>query len=162
MWKNEFFAKTCSLTGEFKSICGKWEWNFQSEKQKYYVKTIQRGREGRGKFVHLQEEPRMGDLPPKNIERGRNSSLWVTSSHRQHSNWGAMLGFGNLWFYTFKNNLCLEKSYLVYLVKKLQQSIHKMWKNSNMISQLNQWKLCPRYPHLVHNLSCWWQHKSCY
>ena len=71
-------------------------------------------------------------------------------------------GFGNLWFYTFIKDLCLEKCYSIYLVKIIQQSIHKMWKNNNIILQLNQWKLCVGYPQTVHDPSCCWQHKSCY
>ena len=39
-------------------------------------------------------------------------------------------------FTPLKRIFCLEKCYLIYLVKIIQQSIHKMWKNSNMISQL--------------------------
>ena len=73
-----------------------------------------------------------------------------------------LFGFGNSWFYTFKKDLCLEQCYLIYLVKIIQQSIYKMWKNNNIISQLNQWKLCVGYPQTVHHPSCCWQHKSCY
>ena len=73
-----------------------------------------------------------------------------------------LVGFGNLWFYTFKKDICSEKCYLIYLVKIIQQSIRKIWKNNNIISQLNQWKLCVVYPQTVHDPSCCWQHKSCY
>ena len=72
-----------------------------------------------------------------------------------------LFGFGNLWFYTFIKDICLEKCYSIYPVKIVQQSIQNMWKN-NIILQLNQWKLCVGYPQTVHDPSCCWQHKSCY
>ena len=103
----------------------------------------------------------------KNIERGRNSSCYIALCAKSVGNFTTvtdrqLVGFGNLWFYTFIKDICLEKCYSIYLVKIIQQSIHKMWKNNNIILQLNQWKLCVGYPQTVHDPSCCWQHKSCY
>ena len=84
------------------------------------------------------------------------------SSITQEGNWEAILGFCNLWFYTFRGDLCLEKCHLIYPVTIILQFIHQMWKNNNIFSQLNQWRLCPGYPQIVHDPSGHWQHKSCY
>ena len=70
---------------------------------------------------------------PKNIDRGRNSSCYIALCAKSVGNFTTvtdrqLFGFGNLWFYTFIKNLCLEKCYSIYLVKIIQQSIHKMWK----------------------------------
>ena len=104
---------------------------------------------------------------PKNIDRGRNSSCYIALCAKPVGNFTTvtdrqLFGFGNLWFYTFIKDICLEKCYSIYPVKIIQQSIQKMWKNNNIILQLNQWKLCVGYPQTVHDPSCCWQHKSCY
>ena len=106
-------------------------------------------------------------LESKNIERGRNPSCYIALCAKSVGNITTvtdrqLFHFGNLWFYTFIKDICLEKCYSIYLVKIIQQSIHKMWKNNNIILQLNQWKLCVGYPQTVHDPSCCWQHKSCY
>ena len=111
----------------------------------------------------------------KNIERGRNSSCYIAlcgksvgdltptvASHNTVTE-RQLFGFGNLWFYTFKNDLCLEKL-LFNLSSKNKTTIYlqNVKKNKNIISQLNQWKLCVGYPQTVHDPSCCWQHKSCH
>ena len=110
---------------------------------------------------------RIASLKPKNIERGRNSSCYIALCAKPVGNFTTvtdrqLFGFGNLWFYTFIKDICLEKCYSIYPVKIVQQSIQKMWKKQNIILQLNQWKLCVGYPQTVHDPSCCWQHKSCY
>ena len=75
---------------------------------------------------------------PKNIDRGRNSSCYIALCAKSVGNFTTvtdrqLFGLGNLWFYTFIKDLCLEKCYSIYLLKIIQQSIHKMWKN-NIIS----------------------------
>ena len=103
----------------------------------------------------------------KNIERGRNSSCYIALCAKSVGNFTTvtdrqLFGFGNLWFYTFIKDICFKKCYSIHLVKILQQSIHKMWKNNNIIFQLNKWKLFVGYPQTMHDPSCCWQHKSCY
>ena len=70
---------------------------------------------------------------PKNTERERNSSCYIALCAKSVGNFTTvtdrqLFGFGNLWFYTFIKDLCLEKCYSIYLVKIIQQSIHEMWK----------------------------------
>ena len=106
-------------------------------------------------------------LHSKNIDKGRNSSCYIALCAKPVGNFTTvndrqLFGFGNLWFHTFIKDICLEKCYSIYPVKIIQQSIQKMWKNNNIILQLNQWKLCVGYPQTVHDPSCCWQHKSCY
>ena len=81
-------------------------------------------------------------LLAKNIERGRNSSCYIALCAKSVGNLTPavashntvterqLFGFGNLWFYTFKKGLYLEKYYLIYLRKIIQQFIHKMWKKN--------------------------------
>ena len=104
----------------------------------------------------------------KNIERGRNSSCYIVLCAKSVGNFTTvtdrqLFGFGNLWFYTFIKDLCLEKCYSIYLVKIYSNLPSQNVKNhSNIISQLNRWKLCAGYPQTMHDPSYCWQHKSCY
>ena len=67
----------------------------------------------------------------KNIERGRNSSCYIALCAKSVGNFTTvtdrqLFGLGNLWFYTFIKDFCLEKCYSIYLVKIIQ---HKYSQN---------------------------------
>ena len=111
----------------------------------------------------------------KNIERVRNSSCYISlcaksvgnliltvASHNTVTE-RQLFGFGNLWLYTFKK-LSLFGKTLFNLSSNNNTAIYPQnIKNSNMISQLNQWRLWVGYPQTVYDFSCCWQqHKSCY
>ena len=81
--------------------------------------------------------------------------LWVSSlpnSLTQHSKKTErqLFRFSIMCFYTFKRDLCLEKYYLIYLVKTIQESIHKMWKKQHYFTTRSKWS-CVR----IATVSAW-------